>query len=239
MKSTQIITAVLSLVLLSGCASLSGGTSKDISIETAKQRAQHQVWSDELYNAAKPEEGSLWIDNGTRLFTDMRARHVGDVVTVRIAESPSGKLNATTNTSRNSSIEAGITDFLGYMKSLDAKNSNFDRTSMFKANINPQFDGQGKITRDGEVTAYVAARVIKVSPNGNLYIKGKREIRVNNETQYITISGIIRPDDISQDNEISSTYIADARIEYSGTGVIAAKQRPGWLAQIIDYVWPF
>ncbi len=239
MKSTQIITAVLSLVLLSGCASLSGGMSKDISIETAMEPAQHKVCPDEFYNAAKPEEGSLWIENGARLFTDMRARHVGDVVTVRISERPRGKLNATTNTSRKSSISAGITDFLGYMKALGAKNLNFDSANMFTANINPQFDGQGKITRDGEVTAYVAARVIKVFPNGNLYIKGIREIKVNNETQYITISGIVRPDDISQDNEISSTYIADARIEYSGTGVIAAKQRPGWLAQIIDYIWPF
>jgi flagellar L-ring protein precursor FlgH len=239
MKSTQIITAVLSLFLLSGCASLSGGMSGDISTETAIQPAQHKVYPDELYNAAKPDEGSLWIENGTRLFTDMRARHVGDVVTVRISERPSGKLNAATKTSRNSSIEAGITDFLGYMKSLEAKNSRFDRTSMFKANISPKFDGQGNITRDGEVTAYVAARVLKVFPNGNLYINGKREIKVNNETQYMTISGIIRPDDISSDNEISSTYIADARIEYSGEGVIADKQKPGWLARILDQVWPF
>jgi len=64
------------------------------------------------------------------------------------------------------------------------------------------------------------------------------EIRVNNETQYITLSGVVRPRDISSSNEVSSTFIADARIAYSGTGPVADKQRVGWLGRILDYVWP-
>ena len=81
--------------------------------------------------------------------------------------------------------------------------------------------------------------VTKVLPNGNLVIIGKREIRVNQETQYITLSGIVRPDDIGPTNEVSSTYMADAKIVYSGTGPLADKQRPGWLGRAIDHVWPF
>lgn len=193
-----------------------------------------------------PSEGSLWAEAGsTRLFVDMRAREVGDLVTVRISEKPTGKLYAKTQTSRDSSIEAGITDFMGYLKQLEAANnlessrSNFDRTSLFKARFKPSFKGQGTNNREGELDAYITARVIEVLPNGNLRISGKQEIKVNNETQYISISGIIRPEDISTNNEIQSAYIADARIEYSGKGVIADKQRPGWLIRILDFIWPF
>ena len=89
------------------------------------------------------------------------------------------------------------------------------------------------------MAAYVPAVVTKVLPNGNLVIIGKREIRVNQETQYITLSGIVRPDDIGPTNEVSSTYMADAKIVYSGTGPLADKQRPGWLGRAIDHVWPF
>ena len=81
--------------------------------------------------------------------------------------------------------------------------------------------------------------VREVFPNGNLYIEGKKEIIINNERQYIILSGVIRPEDIQTDNSITSDLIADARIEYSGRGVLADKQRPGWAGRILDYVWPF
>lgn len=81
--------------------------------------------------------------------------------------------------------------------------------------------------------------VVKVLPNGNLYISGKREIKVNNELQYITISGIVRPEDVSTSNEVASTYVADARVAYSGVGPISDKQSPGWLGRIVDHAWPF
>ena len=135
---------------------------------------------------------------------------------------------------------------MGYMKALEDKNkksgtdsSRFDRTSMFKANFKPSFTGQGTNNREGELDAYVTARVVQVLANSNLRILGRQEIMVNNETQHITISGIIRTEDIDTNNEVQSTYVADARIEYSGKGVIADKQRPGWLMRVLDRVWPF
>lgn len=76
-------------------------------------------------------------------------------------------------------------------------------------------------------------------PNGNLKIKGTREVTVNNEKQLITLSGIIRSRDISPDNIVLSTYISDAMIAYSGDGIVNERQRPGWLARILDVVWPF
>jgi len=233
--------ATASMMMLSGC----------IATEKSLVRASACTVPDRGYKRAvppvAPDEGSLWVDSGcTKLFVDMRAREVGDLVTVRISEKPTGTLSAKTQTSRDSSIEAGINDLLGYMKALEEKNrreggstSRFDRTSMFKANFKPSFTGQGTNNRQGEVTAYITATVIQVLPNGNLVIYGRQEIKVNNETQYITVSGTIRPEDIDTNNEIPSTYIANARIEYSGKGVIADKQRPGWLMRVLDHVWPF
>ncbi len=236
-----ICVAAIGITILSGCAT----TAQMARPEVHTQETEGPQF--ETLSPVVPCEGSLWTDAGsTRLFSDMRAREVGDLVTVRISEKPTGKLYAKTQTSRDSSIEAGITDLLGYMKALEEKNkksgastSRLDRTSMFKANFKPSFTGQGTNNREGELDAYVTARVVHVLANGNLRILGRQQITVNNETQYINIAGIIRPEDIDTNNEIQSTYVADARIEYSGKGVIADKQRPGWLMRVLDHVWPF
>ena len=236
-----ICSTLAGITILSGCAT----TAQKTSVQALTDNTQSPEF--ETLQQPAPAEGSLWADAGsTSLFVDMRARHVGDLVTVRISEKPTGKLYAKTKTSRDSSIAAGITALLGYMKALEEKNkksgastSRLDRTSMFKANFTPSFTGEGTNDRTGELDAYITARVVQVLPNGNLRISGKQEIKVNNETQYITISGIIYPEDIDVNNQIQSTYVADARIEYSGKGVIADKQRPGWLMRILDHVWPF
>ncbi|MDD5434003.1 MAG: flagellar basal body L-ring protein FlgH, partial [Nitrospira sp.] len=100
-------------------------------------------------------------------------------------------------------------------------------------------DGSGTTSRSSQLTAVMTAKVLDVLPNGNLVIDGKHEVSVNNETQIISISGIIRPEDIGPGNTILSTYIADAKITYSGSGVISDKQRVGWLVRVMDFIWPF
>jgi flagellar L-ring protein precursor FlgH len=197
-----------------------------------------------VYEPPKPEEGSLWSEmSEVGLFQDMKARKVGDIVTVRIVEDPEAELNANTKTSRSSSIDASKLKFLGYMKALAEKNSRLAQDpgtdDLMLASLGTKFDGKGSSDRDGHVKAYITAVVEKVLFNGNLYINGQREVRVNNETQYITLSGVVRPKDITSSNEVSSTYVADARITYSGSGPVADKQRPGWLGRVVDYVWPF
>jgi flagellar L-ring protein precursor FlgH len=196
------------------------------------------------YEPPRPEEGSLWTEmSEVSLFQDMKARKVGDTVTVRIVEDPEAELNANTKTSRSSGVEASKLKFLGYMKALAEKNprlaQNPGTDDLILASLGLKHDGKGSTDRDGHVKAYISAVVEKVLFNGNLYIRGQREIRVNNETQYITLSGVVRPKDITSSNEVSSTYVADARITYSGTGPVADKQRVGWLGRALDYVWPF
>jgi flagellar L-ring protein precursor FlgH len=234
----NILLWVLSLVFVSGCASY---YATDASHVTSLQKIQEPQFPQ--FIPPKTEEGSLWSQTwGIDLYPDRRARKVGDIVTVRIVEDPEAKLNATTKTSRSSSVE-GKLQFLGYMKWLADKNSRLAQDpgndDLIKATLASGFDGQGTSDRDGHVKAFVSAVVVQVFPNGNLYINGKREIKVNNEIQYITLSGVVRPEDINTFNEVPSTLVADARITFSGIGPLADKQNPGWLGRIVDYVWPF
>ena len=238
MPTRKYIILCMALVFLTACAGVPKSTSAPAEIKEIRE----PVFP--IFTPSRPAEGSLWSDvSGVDLFQDSRARKVGDIVTVRIVEDPEAELNANTKTSRSSSVTAAKLKLLGYMKQLADKNSTLAQNpgtdDLFTATLAMDFDGKGSSDRDGHIKAYIAAVVERVLPNGNLYINGRREIKVNKEMQFITISGIIRPEDISPANEISSTYVAAARILYAGKGPVADKQNPGWLGRVVDYVWPF
>ena len=187
-------------------------------------------------------EGSLWRNNGAlnELFMDTRARRVGDTITISIVETSSASNNADTDTSRSSSVSMSITNLLG-LENNDRfpSGSGFDPFGSVTGATNNTFKGSGATNRSGKLAASITARVTDVLPNGNLKILGKREITVNNEKQYLALTGIIRPRDISSDNVVLSTYISDAKIVYTGSGIVNDRQNPGWLARVLDTVWPF
>ena len=186
-------------------------------------------------------EGSLWRNNGElgELFINPKARRVGDIVTVTIIESSSASNNASTDASRKSSVSGGIENFLGYERQFSTPKHQFNPFGTIKSDLESDFAGSGSTKRSGNLTASITARVTEVFPNGNMKILGSREIMVNNERQFITLSGIIRPTDISPDNVVLSTYISDAKIVYSGTGIVNDHQGQGWLARVLNRVWPF
>ena len=188
-------------------------------------------------------DGSLWQPDSplSGLFMDYKARAVGDIVTISIVEKATAYNEANTNTARESSLEAGIENFFNMEKKFPASKPFFNpfSSTSIKGGLKSDFDGSGKTSRLGGLTADITARVTDVLPNGNLRISGAREVTVNNERQFLTISGIIQPRDISSANKIESTRISDAKIVYSGSGIINDRQRPGWMARVIDYVWPF
>ncbi len=176
------------------------------------------------------EPGSLWsTQTAGSLFEDTRARRVGDLVMVRVVENATGTKNATTTTSRDSSLSTGLTSF--FSAPISGKNIDVGVTNDYK--------GSGATSRSGQLTALVAASVMEVLPNGNLVVAGARDIQVNDEIQTIRLSGVVRPVDISTDNVVLSSRVADARITYTGLGVIDEKQRPGWFTRLFDYVTPF
>ena len=106
-------------------------------------------------------------------------------------------------------------------------------------NFSDTFDGTGTTTRKGNLTASLTTQVIERYPNGNLKIRGGKEVMVNNEVQIIYLTGIIRTVDITAANTIPSSKVLNARITYTGQGAIADKQKPGWLMRTLDNVWPF
>jgi flagellar L-ring protein precursor FlgH len=100
-------------------------------------------------------------------------------------------------------------------------------------------DGRAQTTRQGSLLATMTCHVIEVLPNGNLRIRGTKQVRVNRETQYLTLTGIVRPRDILLNNTVQSNLLAEARIEYTGAGTLADKQGPGWATRAADVIWPF
>jgi flagellar L-ring protein FlgH len=184
-------------------------------------------------------EGSLFdgANGHSLLFVGRTARHVNDIVTIRVIESASASGGATTETDRSSSAAASMSALFGFEKTL-SKNG-IDPASAIDVSLNHGFDGSGSTSRSNVLSATLTAIVREIFPNGNLYIEGKKQVLINHERQHIVLSGVIRPEDIRFDNSITSDLIADVRIAYSGSGVISDKQRPGWLGRALDVVWPF
>jgi flagellar L-ring protein precursor FlgH len=173
------------------------------------------------------------------MFMDSKAQRVGDIVTIRVVEVAEASKEATTSTGRSSSIDIGIDNFFGIERNMATINKGIDPSTLVVTKAEKEFEGTGKTTRKGKLTTSISALVKEVLPNGNLVIEGKRKMVVNNETQLLILQGIVRPEDISPSNVVLSTSIADAKIIYTGRGVIADKQRPGWFSRVLDWVWPF
>lgn len=190
------------------------------------------------FQAVRPAEGSLWTRKGGSYFEDAKATHVGDTVIVDIVENSSSQMDVNTQSGRKTGIDIGVPNInmLGLETNLGAGPA---ATQMIGTDFNSTFTGEGKSDRSGQVTASIAARITEVLPNGNLSIFGRRAMKVNNEEQFIVVSGIVRPEDISSTNRVQSTFLADSRIEYYGKGALADKQTPGWGTRIIDKFWPF
>ncbi|MDX9746203.1 MAG: flagellar basal body L-ring protein FlgH [Syntrophales bacterium] len=188
-----------------------------------------------------PHMGSIWVGENSRssLFVDRRARGVGDIVTIIVSESSTGNNKAGTDTSRNSSTSAQIDALFGIDTSILKRNENMGGLIKAGGSSASGLKGSGNTSRGNNLVARMTARVIRVLENGNLVIEGRRQVTVNAEDQFIVISGMIRPEDITSDNMIASQYISDAQILYTGKGIVNDKLRPGWLTRVVDWVWPF
>ncbi len=186
------------------------------------------------------EAGSLWQENNKSMFSDRKARDVGDIVTVIISETASASKQASTKTERTSDIHAAIPNLFGLENgSAFTGEDAIDLNNLINAEMGSGFDGSGSTSRKEDLKAYLTTQVVGRYPNGQLKIRGGKEVMVNNEVQIIYLTGIIRPVDITAANTVSSAKILNARISYTGKGAISDKQKPGWATRIIDNVWPF
>ncbi len=178
--------------------------------------------------------GSLFSPGGilSNIGRDMRAAELGDVVTILVADSASAVSKGTTNTSRKSSAQYGITGAYGPVST--------HLSNLLGANGSNALQGQGQTTRDSALSTTVSARVVQVLKNGTLQIEGSKKVTVNSENQTVTVRGIIRPSDVSPLNTVPSNRIADLNIRVDGKGVVNdSVKRPFILYRILMGLLPF
>lgn len=187
-----------------------------------------------------PHHNSLWRTGSRSFFNDQRASRIGDILTVNIEIDDKAELSNSSNRTREASTSAGVSNFFGLEAAVGQFfNSAFDPENLISADAESEHRGEGEINREEEIELTVAAVVVDRLPNGNLVIAGRQEVRINAELRELTVSGIIRPEDVSSDNTINHTQIAEARISYGGRGSISAVQRPNWGQRIGDAVTPW
>lgn len=188
---------------------------------------------------ASTEQGLLWGENTQISTEDNRSRRLGDIVVVAVQEAADASESASTDTSKDSSVTAGLDNFLGLIEKWASKHPDIDKSSLVKAVYNSSFSGSGSTQRKDSLNATIPCQVRRVLPNGDLFIEGGKTIQVNREETHLYLSGVVRPYDIDMTNTVPSGRVLDARIDFSGRGVISDKQGPGLGTRAVDSLWPF
>ncbi|HSR67153.1 MAG TPA: flagellar basal body L-ring protein FlgH [Acidobacteriota bacterium] len=179
--------------------------------------------------------GSLWTDRSQRsdVFRDVKAYQVADIVTIAVRESTSAVSQATTDSSKASDIESGADSLLGLEKHIS------ELPSLLDGSRQTNFQGTASTTRSNSLITNVTARVVEVFSNGNLLLEGHREVVINGERQIVVVRGVVRPNDVSSNNIVASTSLAEMEISVEGRGIVSGAQKPGILYKILSGFWPF
>lgn len=180
--------------------------------------------------------GSLWTDNNPNFWQDVKAHRVGDIVTITVSEKAEASKKGSTKTGRTKDMSADFS-FAGLTSGdkliLDTVKSGY------QGKFDTNFNGTGAATRSDSMTTFMTATIVEVLPSGNFIIRGARWTKVNEEMQQIVLEGVIRPTDITRNNQVLSQNIADAKIFFSGKGPVSNQDKPGWLSRLFDAVNPF
>ncbi len=188
----------------------------------------------------QPSNGAIFRSGQSGLFaTDQRARRVGDILTVTFNEIFAATKAQTAASSKADAfavtLPTGLPNILTGGFDTDAGGNGAGLT----AGTNRTFSGAGNAAQSNSFTGSLAVTVTRVFPNGNMEVAGQKEITLNNGNEYVRVKGIVRPEDISATNIVSSTRLADAQIRYTGSGHLADASKPGWLSQFMRAISPF
>lgn len=181
----------------------------------------------------------------TSWFEDLRARRVGDLLTVRLVEKTEGTKEANTDVARNQNLSITNPTLFGSNPQFNVPGivplvSNQDNTMTTSLSSDNAFTGEGEADQSSELTGSVTVTVIEVLPNGYLVVRGEKRIGINQGNEYVKLSGIVRPADIDSSNTVESTKVGDATIQYVGDGPVADSNVMGWLAKFfISALVPF
>ncbi|MBF0620287.1 MAG: flagellar basal body L-ring protein FlgH [Magnetococcales bacterium] len=220
-KARTVSMVLMGTVLLGGCGMTRAVERAPVPVASLQPQPMQML---------SPKKGSIWqsSDRNT-LFIDSKARNIGDIVTVLIYEQSTADNNAKTTLERQGDTSfalGGMFDVSTALKTPELANGSIELTN--------DHDGSGKTHRDAYIKTEISCIVTEVLSNGNLRIEGRRDLTINNENQFIILSGLIRPEDVTSSNTVQSRQIADARIDYSGDGDIDDQQRPGWLNKMMS-----
>ncbi len=231
-KPTRLFFAMLLCLGLAGC--MAGGNEPGPVVTTPPP-----VHVEDQAEAAS--QGSLFSEgNANLLFSDSRARNLGDIVFVKVQENTTARNKATTKADRTNTGQYGVTAFFGHDKiGVNPMSGTVGAGPILEFSSVNSLDGDAETKRDSRVITVVASRVIGVLPGGVLQVEGSNETRINDETQHMVVTGLVRARDIDADNTILSSQMANARIALFGKGTVSDKQKPGWLTRLMDTIWPF
>ena len=179
---------------------------------------------------------SLWQPGSFSFFHDPRASKVGDVITVDVSVADAAKLSNTTSRSRTNSENASMDNLFGLESVMP---SALNPSSLVKMGSDNSNVGAGAVQRSESINMTLAALVAQVLPNGNLVIDGHQQVRVNGELRDLRVAGIVRREDITQDNTVNLSQIAEARVAYGGAGTMSDVQQPRYGSQLFDILMPF
>ena len=180
--------------------------------------------------------GSLYKTGWTNgLYSDSKARRVGDIITVLLQENTQASKTASTETSKET--DANLSPLIGLNGLAPTIGGN---TLQLGMESDSEFKGDAQADQSNSLNGQISVHVIRSLPNGNLIIRGEKWLTLNTGQEFIRLTGIVRAEDISAENTIESTRVANARISYSGKGSLAEAQEAGWLASFfMSSAWPF
>ncbi|MDX8390310.1 MAG: flagellar basal body L-ring protein FlgH [Mariprofundaceae bacterium] len=183
------------------------------------------------------QHGSLWGDvHVSTLFSHPTAHRVGDLVTVLVSENASATRSLGMKKNKKSNRKAALTNLFGVETALS---KTLTPSAALDISSEKNFDGSGSTTNSDTLTASVTSIVMEVFPNGNMRIRGRKQITINHQPQVMIFTGIIRREDISSTNTISSSKVAQAIVSYGGGGELATVAHEGWFERTLDVIWPF
>lgn len=192
-----------------------------------------------------PQQGAIFqAGHNIALYEDTRARRVGDILTIELVERTNATKQASTSTSKDTSIDIANPRLFGRDLRFDLPRpfSSSKRNATLETGVSSSnaFDGEGDSAQSNSLTGNITVTVAEVLPNGNLLVQGQKRVTINQGDEFVRFSGIVRPQDINPDNSVVSTKVANARIAYVGEGMLADANQQGWLGRFFNSKWwPF
>ncbi|SFR42834.1 flagellar L-ring protein precursor FlgH [Marinobacter daqiaonensis] len=220
-RTVGTVALVLVLALLQGCQSMNRPRPMPDDPAYAPVRAQ-------AMEQRGVHTGSIYqTSRNHNFYTDNTALNVGDILTVTLQEATSASKSAESSITKDSEISMGSPGLFGRV---------YDRLGA-SANAERDFEGEAEADQSNSLAGSITVTVTDVLPNGVLHIRGEKWLSLTNGDEYIRLTGMVRPQDITPDNTVPSQRIANARIAYGGTGDFDQANQPGWLTRFFNSEW--